>query len=98
MDESLPRLPGARSPTRPGSSRLPAQPREVALPPAIEVMYPAATLNVGTTDNGDRILQITIIGIPPTVMLFPMSAEAAQEIGARLSAPSVVRASGPVTP
>ncbi len=69
-ERPMPRLPGARSPT--------PEPRAMKLPPAIEVLYPQATLNVGTTDNGGRILQVTIVGIPPTIMLFPMDADAAR--------------------
>ena len=57
-----------------------------------QTMYPNVSVSIASQPDGGRML---IIDTPTDGRLvFPMSADAAQEIGRTLTAPSVVRANG----
>lgn len=64
------------------SSHLPAA-------PPMQEVYPAFGYEVQTQEDGSRLLMFRIPA-PNKVIVFPMTAEGAAEVGTKLAAPSVV--------
>jgi len=65
------------------------RPQQMQGPPPMQEVYPVTAMNVQDTDDGQRLLTIRIPA-PNKLMIIPMTQEEAEDIGKKLSAPSIL--------